>query len=400
MLIRAYPCPSVVKFSYKNFCHKLREYRELIYSLLVFFVSFVAKTLKNPVYYVLIAVLLWSTGGMFIKLATNLDAYQVTFFRSLLAAITVLIITRKAGLRINAFGIMCSVIYAVLLFLFVWATKHTTAANAIFLQYTAPVYILILAPFVIGEKFHLRDLATVISCIAGMSLFFVGDLTIGDYQGNLAALGSGIFLGLYIMLLKHPAAVGSRPDAVSSEEKSAGTQAASLPDSGVRSPHVSKGHADDQTAQEHQDPTTNLTVRKGGSAPASENPHSALRTPHSLNPVITVIYGNLILAVLTLPSGIAAFPTATVTDYAAVAFLGIFQIGISYILFIKGVRGGTRPLDASIIGFIEPLLNPVWVFLAMGERPSQWALLGGAIIITTVVVHTLIQYRKKELVEN
>lgn len=257
---------------------------------------------------------------MFIKLATNLDAYQVTFFRSLLAAVTVLLITRKNGLRINAFGIMCSVIYATLLFLFVWATKHTTAANAIFLQYTAPVYILILAPFIIGERFHLRDMATVIFCIGGMSLFFVGDLSIGDYQGNIAALGSGIFLGLYIMLLKH-------------------------------------------------------------------------RRAESMSGTITVIYGNFILAALTLPSGIASATTITWLDFGAVAFLGIFQIGISYILFIKGVRGGTRPLDASIIGFIEPLLNPVWVFLFVGERPSQWALLGGIIIVATVVAHTVVQYR-------
>src|SRR6478672_9649395 len=160
-----------------------------------------------PVWYVVIAVFLWSTGGLFIKL-TSLDAYQVTFFRSLLAAITVLILTRKQGLRINFFGIICSLIYATLLFLFVWATKHTTAANAIFLQYTAPIYILILGPFVIGEKFHLRDLVTVIFCIAGMSLFFVGKLELSDYQGNLAALGSGVFLGLYIMLLRHPRATG------------------------------------------------------------------------------------------------------------------------------------------------------------------------------------------------
>lgn len=280
-----------------------------------------AKTLKtNPVALVVIAVLLWSTGGMFIKLATNLDAYQVTFFRSLLAGLTVLIITRKNGLRINGFGVIASIIYATLLFLFVWATKHTTAANAIFLQYTAPIYILVLAPFVIGEKFQIRDLITVVFCIAGMSLFFVGDLTIGDYQGNIAALGSGIFLGLYIMLLKHPKAAG-------------------------------------------------------------------------MNSVITVIYGNFLLALLTLPSGIAALPTATWRDYAAVGFLGIFQIGVAYILFIKGVTGGTRPLDASIIGFIEPLLNPVWVFLFVGERPSNWAILGGIIIIATVIIHTLAQYR-------
>lgn len=82
-------------------------------------------------------------------------------------------------------------------------------------------------------------------------------------------------------------------------------------------------------------------------------------------------------------------------DAVAVAFLGIFQIGIAYILFIRGVTGGTRPLDASIIGFIEPLLNPVWVFLFVGERPSNWAILGGIVIIGTVVVHTLNQYRSK-----
>jgi len=313
----------------------------------------------QPVWYVVIAVLMWSTGGLFIKLM-SLDAYQVTFFRSLLAGITVLIFvlvkSRASGgaalneLRINWFGIIASIIYATLLFLFVWATKHTTAANAIFLQYTAPIYILLLGPFVIGEKFHLSDLATVVFCIAGMSLFFVGKLEISDYQGNAAALCSGIFLGLYIMLLKHPRAVGP--------------QAASLPASAVA-----------KEAETRPVGSVSETATKG------------------LNPVITVIYGNFLLALVTLPSGIAALPTMTFKDAFAVTFLGILQIGVAYILFIKGVTGGTRPLDASIIGFIEPLLNPVWVFLFLGEQPSKWAILGGAIIITTVVAHTFAQYR-------
>lgn len=276
------------------------------------------QTKLSPVVFVLIAVLLWSTGGLFIKL-TTLDAYQVTFFRSLFAAITVLILTRKNGLKINAFGVFTSIIYALLLFLFVWATKKTTAANAIFLQYTAPIYILIFAPFVIGEKFHWRDLLTVVIVLAGMSLFFVGKLRLEDYQGNTAALFSGVFLGLYIMLLRHPKAEG-------------------------------------------------------------------------FNPVIAVIYGNFLLAALTAPSGISALPAMMPMDWIAVTFLGIFQIGISYILFIKGVRGGTRPLDASLIGFIEPLLNPVWVFIFVGERPLQWAVLGGGIIIAAIAIHTIRQY--------
>jgi DME family drug/metabolite transporter len=308
-----------------------------------------------PVAYVLIAVLLWSTGGLFIKL-TTLDAYQVTFFRSLLAGITVAILTRKQGLRINLFGILTSLIYATLLFLFVWATKKTTAANAIFLQYTAPIYILILAPFVIGEKFHWRDLVTVIFCIAGMSLFFVGKLEVSDYQGNIAALFSGVFLGLYIMLLKHPRATGS--------------------------------------GSQKSEPETVVTGLPASAAGLESKPKTTDQIPKT-NPAIAVIYGNFLLALLTLPSGISAAPVMVPLDWLAVTFLGIIQIGISYVLFIKGVTGGTRPLDASIIGFIEPLLNPVWVFLFVGEQPSSWALLGGAIIITTVVVHTLVQYRSR-----
>jgi drug/metabolite transporter (DMT)-like permease len=343
-----------------------------------------------PVIYVVIAVMLWSTGGLFIKL-TTLDAYQVTFFRSLLAGITVLALTRRQGLRINAFGILTSIIYATLLFLFVWATKKTTAANAIFLQYTAPIYILILAPFVIGEKFHWRDLITVIFCIGGMSLFFVGKLEISDYQGNIAALFSGVFLGLYIMLLKHPRAVGNAErgtrNAESVSREAGDTSKASNPgrkNSAFRTP---------------QSALSEDSAFRTPQSALSED--SAFRTPHSAfqktNPAIAVIYGNFLLAIVTLPSGIAAVPVMVPLDWFSVTFLGVIQIGISYILFIRGVTGGTRPLDASIIGFIEPLLNPVWVFLFVGEQPSRWAILGGVIIIATVVSHTLVQYRSKPI---
>jgi drug/metabolite transporter, DME family len=274
------------------------------------------KSTFSPIWLVTFAVLLWSFGGVFIKLST-LDASQITFFRSLLAAITVALLTWKQGLRLNAFGVFTSIIYAALLFLFVWATKHTTAANAIFLQYTAPIYILILSPFLLKEKFQPRDLVTVLLCIGGMSLFFVEQLKIDDYLGNAAALGSGIFLGLYILLLRHPKATGT-------------------------------------------------------------------------NPAIAVIYGNLLLAVVNCPFGISAIPLMTFTDVFAVSFLGIIQIGIAYVLFIKGVVRGVRPLDASIIGFLEPILNPVWVYLMIGEKPSNWALLGGFVIILAIALHTKI----------
>ena len=277
-----------------------------------------------PIALILIAVLMWSTGGLFIKL-TSLDAFAVNFGRSLFAAITVALFTYKKGLRLDRFTILTSFLYAGTLSCFVYANKNTTAANAIFLQYTAPIYILMLAPFVLKEKFRLKDLFTVFFCLIGMSLFFVGQFDTEALTGNLAALLSGLFFGLYFIFLRHP---------------------------------------------------SSLAIR---------------------NPALSVFYGNVLIVILMIPLDAPNLPTQIgligLKDILAILFLGVFQIGIAYLLFTKGIAAGVRSLDASIIGFIEPLLNPVWVFLFVGEQPSNWAILGGAIIIATVMIHTLTQYR-------
>jgi drug/metabolite transporter (DMT)-like permease len=277
-----------------------------------------------PALYVVFAVLLWSTGGLFIKL-TTLNAFAVNAGRSLFAAITVAIFTHRKGLKLSGFIVFKSLLYAGTLTCFVYANKTTTAANAIFLQYTAPIYILVLAPFVLKEKFRMVDLATVALCLGGMALFFLDNSRTESapniFLGNIVALASGVFFGLYILFLRHPS------------------------------------------------------------------------TNHE-NPAVSVFYGNLIIVLIMLPLIFGDPPRSFhAGDLAAILFLGIFQIGISYILFTSGVSGGVKSLDASIIGFIEPLFNPVWVFLFVGERPSNWAILGGTIIILTVLVHSLRQNR-------
>ncbi|MFN0279074.1 MAG: DMT family transporter [Pyrinomonadaceae bacterium] len=284
------------------------------------------KTPFPPIAFVLIAVTIWSTGGLFIKL-TTLDAFSVNLGRSLFAAITVALFTYKKGLRLDRFTILTSFLYAGTLTCFVYANKNTTAANAIFLQYTAPIYILLLAPFVLKEKFRFADLITVFVCLIGMSLFFVGQFDTAAITGNIAALLSGLFFGLYFIFLRHPRSLANR------------------------------------------------------------------------NPALSVFYGNVLIVILMLPLVAPNFSSQIgsigVKDIFAILFLGVCQIGIAYLLFTKAIASGVRSLDASIIGFIEPLLNPVWVFLFVGEQPSSWALLGGAIIITTVAAHTLEQYRNK-----
>lgn len=277
----------------------------------------------SPLFLVFGAALLWSTGGLFIKW-TSLSAFELTFGRSLLAALTVAYFTRREGFRLNTMTVLTSLLYAGLLLLFVIATKLTTAANAIFLQYTAPIYVLVLEPLFYKEKFRRADLIAVTVCIAGMSLFFIGKLRPQDVSGNLAALASGLCFAFYILLLRHP--------------------------------------------------------------------HS-----QRVNRASSVIYGNLLLVIVTAPMGIAAIEHMTARDVGSVLYLGVFQIGVAYTLFTLGMARGVRSLDAAIVGYIEPVLNPIWVFIFLRERPSAWALLGGSIIIAAVATHTIWGAKKAKL---
>jgi drug/metabolite transporter (DMT)-like permease len=108
-----------------------------------------------------------------------------------------------------------------------------------------------------------------------------------------------------------------------------------------------------------------------------------------------VIYGNALAVLITAPWGVAAFASISRYDLVGVLYLGVVQLGISYMLFTSGMARGVRSLDAGIVCYVEPLLNPVWVFLVLGERPSSWALLGGTIIIAAVICHMILDARGK-----
>lgn len=277
----------------------------------------------SPLVLVMAAALLWSTGGLFIK-ATSLSAYELSFGRSLLAAATLAYLTRREGFRLNLVTAATAVLYAALLLLFVIATKLTSAANAIFLQYTAPLYILILEPWFYKQKFRASDLIVVGVCLGGMVLFFVGKLRPEDVSGNLAALASGLCFALFVLLLRHPRA-------------------------------------------------------------------------REVNRASSAIYGNLLLSLVCFPAFIAGAHKMTGVNFGAVVFLGVFQIGIAYALFTLGMARGVRSLDAGIISYIEPVLNPVWVYIFLRERPSGWAVAGGAIIISAVIAHTIHKGMKTRL---
>jgi len=258
------------------------------------------------------AALLWSTGGLAIKLVP-LPAMGVVFWRSLVAGLVILAAFRPSRASWRHAAPSTVIVYALMILTFVSATKMTTAANAIFLQYTGPLYVLALAPFVLKEPFRRADAAAVAVALLGMSLFFVGRLDPGALAGNLVAVLSGVFFGLTVLLLRRDASGDAIP---------------------------------------------------------------------------SVIAGNLAAAALALPFAWGNL-ALDLRGVALVLFLGVFQMGISYILFVRGL--GTVPAaEASLLGMLEPTFNPLWAFLGLGETPSGWASLGGLIVLAAVGARTLL----------
>lgn len=161
---------------------------------------------KKGLIYISFTAFLWSTSGFFIKYLT-ISAFQISFFRSAIAALTVYVITvvRKQNLKFE-FDIvsnLAAIFYAGILILFVLATKMTTAANAIFLQFTAPMYLVVLEPLILKTRFEPKNVITIIICVLGMVLFFFGKLEIGNIYGNLLAICSGLCFAMFSLLLKY-----------------------------------------------------------------------------------------------------------------------------------------------------------------------------------------------------
>lgn len=260
---------------------------------------------------IVVAALLWSTGGIGIKGVAD-SALKVTFYRSVFAAITLFVIFRKQiRVRPTPAFLVAIVSYGGCLTTFVVATKLTTAANAIFLQYAGVVWVLLLSPLVLRERMQRRDVIAIIVAIAGMALFFVGKFEAKGMAGNGMALVSSVFFATMILALR-------------------------------REPHASRA---------------------------------------------AVTWGNVVLSLALLPF-VADDLAVTPRALATFVFLGVFQIGLAYAFFVKGLQH-VPATQASLTGMLEPVANPVWVLLFLGERPSPYAIAGAAIVLAAIGWHTL-----------
>lgn len=277
------------------------------------------------------AAALFSTGGAAVK-ATALTGWQVASFRSGIAALAIILLVPAARRGWSWRVLLVGIAYAATMILFVTANKLTTAANTIFLQASAPLYVLLLGPLLLREPIRRDDVMFMAVIGLGLALFFVGVetpvVTAPDpARGNLLALLSGAFWALTIMGLRW---LESRP-----------------------------GTARDGDG--------------GGSA------------------VATVAAGNAIAFVIALPMALPV-SMAGAGDWLVVGYLGVFQIGLAYLLLTRAIRH-VPALEASVLLLAEPALNPIWAWMVHGESPSAWSLAGGSLILGATLVRTWVGVR-------
>lgn len=202
---------------------------------------------------------------------------------------------------------------------FIIAARETTAANAIFIQYTAPVFVAFFGIHYLREAVSKLDWLALAAIVVGLLCFYSDGLSAGGAVGNFFALLAGLTFAWFLLFMR--------------KQKDSST-------------------------------------------------------------IETVLLGNVLAALLGLPFLFGAAPTPA--DWAGMLFLGVFQIGLPSILIALAIKELTA-VGAVLIQTLEPVLNPVWVLLFIGEMPTPLALLGGAIVIGAVTFRSVLTNRLRRV---
>lgn len=284
----------------------------------------IANKLKNErfkwILLLILSSILLSTGGILVK---NVDWNPIAIAgtRSFISSFVILMYLKKPKITFNKAQIGGSIGYASSIILYIYANKLTTAANAILLQYTSPIFVAILGAWILKEKLYYYDWITIFLVFGGMTLFFIDNVGLGSMLGNILAVLSGFFVACF---------------------------------------------------------TVAFRFQKDGS------------------PVDTVWTGSILAFLIALPFILQSIPDLKSIIYLIV--MGVFQIGISSILYALSLKHLTA-LEAVLITVIEPLLNPVWVFIFVREKPSSYAIVGGAIVLLAIIIRGIYVSKKLENIQ-
>ena len=263
----------------------------------------------------IIAALMWSLGGLFIKLV-NLNPMAITGIRSLGAAVVLLIYIKKPKLYWNRYFFAGVLAYSMMVILYVISIRLTTAANAIFLEFTAPLYVVAFSYFLLNERINRFDIFAMVIIFLGMGLFFMDELSFYGFWGNILALLAGVCLALVTVLIR--------------KEKESAFE--------------------------------------------------------------IVFFGNALTTIICLPFIIQGFNSTTQVDWFIIFGLGIFQLGIPYLLYTTALKY-VSALDAILVGMLEPVFNPIWVYIFVGEAMGEWAFIGAALVIIGTLGRVIIKQK-------
>ncbi len=263
---------------------------------------------------------LWSIAGLFIKVI-DWNPIAIAGMRSFIASIVIFVYLKRPEFNFSFPQIAAAIAHAVTMLLFVAANKTTTAANAILLQYTAPVLTAFIGAVLLKERPRMEHYIALPIAAAGMIIMFFNELGGGNLFGNFLALMSAITMSYYFVFMR---------------------------------------------------------MQKDGS------PLESILLSHWLTVIICIIISLFL-----------RLPQVTLKSLAAIAVLGIVQVGLSAILFSIAIKR-VSVISAIIIAIIEPVFNPVWVFIAIGEAPGVQALIGGGIIVLAVTITSVFSARSRE----
>src|SRR4030043_420417 len=253
---------------------------------------------------------LWSIAGLFIKVI-DWNPIAIAGMRSLIASIVIFAYLKHPKIHFSFPQIAAAIANAATMLLFVSANKSTTAANAIILQYFAPVLTVFIGAILLKESTRVEHFTALPLVMAGIVFLFFDELSYGKLFGNVLAIMSAITFSFYFVFMR---------------------------------------------------------MQKDGS------PLESIFLSHWLTAGICIVLS------FFLP-----WPHVTSKALAAIAVLGIVQIGLSAILLSIAIKR-VSAVQANLIAVIEPVFNPLWVFLAIGEAPGPHALIGGAIIVLSVTI--------------
>ena len=272
---------------------------------------------RQAIILLVLTALLWSTSGLFVKLI-SWQPLSILSARSMLATVVFLIYLRQFNFRWTRLQIAGALAYVSAQLFFIMATKLTTAANAIFLQYTSPLYVGLFGYWLLREQPRRADWGAMLVIFAGMVLFFGDALSLEGVYGNLLGILSGLAMAGMILCMRG---------------QKAGT------------------------------------------------------------PANTILMGNLLSILIGLPFLLQE--TFSPASVSIILYLGIFQIGLSFVLYSIAIKH-VQALESTLILTIEPILNPLWVFLVLGEVPGRLAIAGGALVVGAAMVRATISARTVE----